>query len=77
MLEAMVVNYRHMSEEYGKRVGMDVRKIVTEDDVRDIATGLIDTVDHQTGVRGLWKKVESEINGRILASICAAGERMP
>ena len=56
---------------------MDVRKIVTEDDVRDIATGLIDTVDHQTGVRGLWKKVESEINGRILASICAAGERMP
>lgn len=77
MLEAMVVNYKRMSEEYGKRVGMDVRRIVTEDDVRDIATGLIATVDHQTGVRGLWKKVESEINGRILASICAAGERMP
>lgn len=77
MLEAMVVNYRRMSEEYGKRVGMDVSSVVTEDDVREIATGLIADVDRQTGVRGLWKKVESEINGRILATVCAAGERMP
>lgn len=77
MLEAMVLNYRHMSAEYGKRVSMDVGKLVSEDDVRDIATGLLAGSNRETGVRGLWKEVEKEINRRIIAAICNAGTRMP
>jgi hypothetical protein len=44
--------------------------------VKDIANGLLSGMNRETGVRGLWKEVEKEINGRIIATICDAGTRM-
>lgn len=76
MLDAIVINYRHMASEYGKRVGMYISKVITEDDVKNIASGLLSGMNRETGVRGLWKEIEKEINGRIIATICDAGTRM-
>lgn len=76
MVEAMVINYRHLAKEYGKRIGMDVGKIVSDDDVREIARGLLSTANRETGVRGMWKDVEKRIDERIVASICPSGTTM-
>lgn len=75
MVDAMLINYRRMSAEYGKRLGTDIDGIVSEDDVRQIAASLLPHANRETGVRGMWKEVEKEVNGRIIAAVCSAGGR--
>lgn len=66
MVEAMVLNWHEMRNEYQNRLGFEVISNMNDGEVRSIARKQLEVADKNIGVRGLWKQVEHIINERII-----------